>query len=550
MKNYFLQLSVLVLALLVFTGCGGDSQFKGLLEQVPANSDVVAVLNVKTLVENAGGQIDGSTVKLPQVALDVMGEDAVKQLDELNAILKDGGVDINVVAIAVNNADGGEPVVLGRVTDRAKLVKTLEGEGFKDKGNNGGVAYYEKTVVDAGSPDYNRYCHVAVTDNIIYMVPGVSGWQNYDAEKSIGKLIADAKESNMAGTPMGKRLVEDNLGGVAFKTPKEYGQEVRYLGLPSELISIYEGSVCIKGSLDGSELKLTLNVYDSDGKAVTTKSFGDFADMVNSNAKISSKALSYMGKDESFIFAIALKNMKWDEYFDMLRGSVDREMRMVLPMLSSYLEKIDGTVAIGVGVTDGLSSFEMIDRGRDVLNQLAFTLVVQTKEGKAKTILSDIKGLMDGMRMPYTITDNGIEFNVPGESGSIYAVAESDVLVLSNSKIESGNRNPVVKAIDFTSRFSALGLFLGNDNKIMKDLGLDNSLKAEISADASKSEGYIVVDVDGGKGSGLVEKLLYAGKALMDKFGGDSPAPAYESEPDSDVVEEALYVGDADEWGE
>ena len=116
MKREIRGIICLFLAMLMAASCSDNSKMKGLLEQVPADADVVLVGSVKTVLESAGGKLENSQIILPAFISDNLSQGEKKDFDEANAFLKDSGIDPEACAVIG---------YLGRVGKRQVLAAEL-----------------------------------------------------------------------------------------------------------------------------------------------------------------------------------------------------------------------------------------------------------------------------------------------------------------------------------------------------------------------------------------------------------------------------------------
>ena len=130
-------------------------------------------------------------------------------------------------------------------------------------------------------------------------------------------------------------------------------KQQRFRQITEEMANLYSGYVCINSKLDGDEAEARLKLFDENGKAKTTE---DWNKMMDIKAKIDPEALAYMSPEESLIYAVSMKNINWDKYMDQFdsSGRLSRQDKSFLTIVKSYLEKFDGTVAIGVALADSV----------------------------------------------------------------------------------------------------------------------------------------------------------------------------------------------------
>lgn len=508
MKKLYLAMSVL-LGVILMTACGSDSTAK-LLSAIPAESDVVVVGNVKTIVESAGGSISDSKLKLPKLIADNLSDSDSETLDEINDVLKNSGVDVEQAAVVLSYKSG-QPVFVFMLADRSKFVGYIEENGFEQQDEENGAVYYSKKTYESEyDSDYDDYSYVTVKDNYAYFVQDVWAKSSFKPMKVIGDMIEEASDESMASLAMADFITAGNAGGVAVKLPRQLKQEMVRNGLPSQVADLYEGYLCMNGALDGDKGTLTMKWFDDNGKP---KKIDGFTDYFNTGARIDKDALAYMNNNEQLVCAMAFKDVKWDKYFDMLTGmpGIPAEATVAFSVASAYLEKIDGTIALGVGINGGLESIADIYEGRNVLAQLPVTLVIQTRDGKAKGIMNDITSLIGSIGKPLTETADGWTLEVPELGGAVYGMATDNMLVLSTAPISKNNSNATVKELDFTKYLGYFGMVFNRDNKLMRELGLDYDIIAYSTSNLDETEGIMALQIKGGENEGILAKIIRIG---------------------------------------
>ena len=129
--------------LFLATSCFNNSKTKNLLDQIPADLDIVVVGDAKTIIESAGGTIEESQIILPSYLTDEMSNSDLNEYDKLKSFLKNSGIDVNACAIAGNYSDSN-PIVVFALQDQNKFTKTIEENDFREKDTENGVIYYKK----------------------------------------------------------------------------------------------------------------------------------------------------------------------------------------------------------------------------------------------------------------------------------------------------------------------------------------------------------------------------------------------------------------------
>ena len=73
--------------LFLATSCFNNSKTKNLLDQIPADLDIVVVGDAKTIIESAGGTIEESQIILPSYLTDEMSNSDLNEYDKLKSFL-------------------------------------------------------------------------------------------------------------------------------------------------------------------------------------------------------------------------------------------------------------------------------------------------------------------------------------------------------------------------------------------------------------------------------------------------------------------------------
>lgn len=516
MKTKQLLLLCAAFAAAVLTSCSNDSATGDILRRIPASADYVVVGDAKSLIESAGGSVDGSKVKLPAGIVDGLPTSDANSLDEGLDFLKVSGVDVGAVAMTGSFKDR-YPTIVFHLTDKKKFEDAITDNGFREKDSDDGVVFFQKKVYESTyDSDYDDYGYIAIADDYAYWIERVWVKSDFKAIKTIGRMVEDAREKSFADTPYGKYVGDGNVGGFAVRLPGDLRRGLREAGLPSSVAAMYDGVVCGNLSTAGDKADMTICLFDNDGKR---KSFKDSSFGMDMNAKISGKALSFMGKDESVVIAGAVKDFDWDAYFDMISnlGGLSRSEKAALTLAKSYCEKLNGTVAVGFGLTNGLESIFNLNMGKDVLNQIAATIVVETKDGKAKGMLNDLKDFLEAAEVTTNATPDGFSFVIPDVGGAVYCQVADNLIVVSNHKPRSGDANQTVKAAKFTDHIFAAGLALDKSNPLMRDLSLDNKVDVSLAMDAGKSELALHIGVTGKSSGGIIANIVKMVNAIVDQ---------------------------------
>lgn len=536
----------------VVMALSGSSKMKNLLKQIPADAEIVAVGNVQTILESAGGKIEDSKISLPSFFTDFLGKEKMKDIDKANEFLKKSGIAPEACAV-FGYFKKNNPVILFALNDAKQFVKTIEEEGFKEKDKDGDITIYTKKVYEGYEPEYDDYGYIAINGNYAYWIERVWAGSDLRPASFLPQVIKDAADKNFADTPYGSYILDGNAGGVAFKWPKEMRQMMRESGMPSDLLSIYDGTVCLRGNLKKEKAEVVMKMFDENGKELDAELFKDFMDP---SAQIDKKALKLLGKDEVMVMAASLKEVKWDKYADLITGTarMSRAEKAQMNVVFDYLKNVEGTVAAGFGLTNGMESVKQMSSHDEVMQAFSTTLVVETKDDKAKRIMNDLKGLMEKMRMPFEDNAKGftIDLSQMGTSGKVYAGIVDDFIVVANHPIKEDGQNIWANEGDLTDYISAFGMWLKKDNKLMRDLGLPYEVKFTVCCKPKSMETSMVLEIDGDDSPGVIAgiaklalKMAEKGKEMSgQRYVGSKPSE--ENWNDEAAVADSAYIDNTD----
>lgn len=500
----------LLFAMLVLSSCSEQSKIRRLLEQVPEQTDVVVVADVKTIFNSAGGTVEGGKVVLPDyITGRLSGKDA-RELDEVLDFISTSGIDLDAAAIVVADIDKNPtPVVVVALDDKKKFLGTLEDEEFDEKDSDDNFTYYAKRTYESGySSDYDTYFYIGVSDDFAYLLPDVSASSDVKPVKLISRMAADAADGSFASTPFADYIIDDDSAlGLAFRFPRQMQRELRNAGIPPAVLSMYKGTVCARTSLSDDEATMRFRFLDENGKALD---FSWMKDAMDTKARVSAKALSYLNANEFAVGAFAMRDIDWGAITDAMASQpgMPAQYRMAMGVARTYLENIDGTVALGLGLTDGLRSVACIDYNMDVMKQFAATLVVETKPGKASGMASELRSFAEQLGAPVNDGSNGgFSIEIPGAGGSIYVGGDDDVLVISNLPVTDVNTNEAVKSFDLTDYLSAGVVYLPHTNPLMSQLGIDADVRISGISLMPEFESESTLRITGMNTKGIIARL-------------------------------------------
>ena len=504
MKNHFVHLLWFLCALLVFSSCSQSSKSRKLLEQIPDQADVVVLADVKKIFSSAGGTVEDGRITLPDYITDRLSGKESRKLDEALDFLRDSGIDLDLCAVTVTDYEKASPIIIVVLDDKKKFVNAIQDEDFDETDDEDGLKFYSKRTYESSyNSDYDEYCYIAVGDKYAFIMPDVSGRGDSKPVKMISRLVGDAAQASFASTAYAEYIIgDDSALGIAFRMPRELRRELRQAGVPEELADMYKGTFCARTKLSDDAATMRFRFLGEDGKPVD---FSSLKGSIDFDARVSNKALSYLHSDEFIVGAMAVKGVDWGAITDAIgsQPGIPATYRIGMGVVRNYLENIDGTVAFGFGLTDGLRSVARLDYGVDVMKQMAFTLVVETKSGRAVTMVSDLASFVEQTGIPVQRgSGDGFSISIPQASGDIYVEADDDILVISNRPVSSVNTNEAVKAFPFTDYISAGVVELPSDNPLMEQLGIDADVQLSGISIMPDFESELRLEITGGNVTG------------------------------------------------
>lgn len=530
MKTKFMNWSACLVLMLLLTACN-NSRMSSLLDKIPASVDVVAVGDLKTVLESAGGKVEGSKIELPDYITETFSKGENKDYDKFVDFLAESGINPSACALSYKYKDDS-PMLIFMVDDEEAFVKAIKDEDFeKEKEQDGMTLYKLERYGSIG--DY-----VAVKDGMAYFMERMN--EDDKPMRTFTRYIENANEEDFGSTPFADYITEANAFGVSIKLPSVLKDQMKEIGVPNSVADIYDGVVCLRANLDQTKAQLKVKMFEKDG---SDKNFDAVSKYFNVDAKVNADALKYLSDNESFVYAVSLKDVNWDKYFEMITGSVPSTDRATMAIVKSYLEKFDGTMAVGMGLTNGLTSVRNMSDQKEVMKEFPVTIVAEMKDGKAKSVVGDLKALLEKQGAPCTATSEGFSIALPSDAGTLYCEAKGNMLVLANHTIKEGNNNVAVKDVKWGNALGGMALVFEKNNALLKDLDVNSSLKIVTTFD-KVGEATAEIEMDGDDSVGILGKfaktlisLAKTGEDLAKKFYQPSYASYDSSAFDSDYAD-------------
>ncbi len=453
-----------------------------LLKQVPADTDLVALIDAQAILESAGFVAGDGSLQVPQYVADKLSDSQMKDLAEAAAL---ECVDAKAVVIAYNYSDPS-PVAFFTLNCREEFVKYLSVRKYDEMSAEDGYTLYG----DAGGS------RVVVGQNQAYIYDGVRN-PVFMPITEVKGMLSSAAKSDITSTPAGKKIGGHTVSMLAA-IPSASQLGVSNMTIPG----MPEGSMfLLHADLTGTELKAESACLDSDGKMLMMD------DVVSGGfSTVDSEALKYLTADESLVMAFSLKGVDWDRVMELAGAGLSRSERASLVMIQPYLNAIDGTVAVGAGFADGMTSVSKIinGNGSESLSGLSFTALVQLKEERAADQLMQLKGLAQLSGMSMTNTDSCFSLALD-QSNTIYVEEHDGMIIVANHPLHRSGANRTVAALPWGSYTGAIGLVLDKSDKIVSDLRMDYELSVELSG-SKDGKSILVYTLKGGDAKGLIER--------------------------------------------
>ena len=126
MKNKFLY-CIVSLAMVMMAACSSDrtADVKSILRTIPSDASAVMVIDLKSVLEKAGCEVDGTTVKPGKGITKVLESSANANIKEFLSNAKDGGMDPSAAALFI---EGYNTYLTGFISDTNKFKASVEKE--------------------------------------------------------------------------------------------------------------------------------------------------------------------------------------------------------------------------------------------------------------------------------------------------------------------------------------------------------------------------------------------------------------------------------------
>lgn len=483
-----LKLICAIGALVLMVASCSKSSDSGLLNRIPADAKLAAVINVKNFVESAGGKVENDKITLPAYVQE--------ETDETDMKLNDCGLKLDNVGFWVDEEES-VAMELFEIDNPDKLLAYLGKDGFEKESTEGDYEFYYRTTANSRSI---LYPSCVITDGYAYFYD-----RHVELKSGIVNIIEHALSKPMADTAAGAYAAEGNGFGLVMNMSSVESAAAGMM--TSNLIIPLKGQLCMKGDLGKDEAVVRSILMDENGKRVKPTA----EDLkFDTQATVSDEALAYLPSNECMVYSVALKGVDWDAAIDGIsrQTRLNPMQKMMMGMVKEYLKKIDGTVAIGVGFEGTKEDIASICNGASPLGYMPVTIAIQTVAGQEKGFLGDIEAILGTIGLNVNTLGDGFSAKLPEDLGMIYGKEEKNMIVLSNRPIEKYDDNVGVKNADLSRYFGGLVVYLPADYPLMKSLGLNENVLLTSVADLKEGEGIGRLKITGDTQGQIVERAL------------------------------------------
>jgi hypothetical protein len=467
--------TLMMVALVMLLASCTSSPADKLLKKIPANATAVAVINVEEVIASAGGSIKGDKVNLPSYVTD-------SYLSSMTDFA--GAIDPRAVVVAYVPVLH-EAVAVYSITDENKFVAALSAKGYQQSTTEGD---YKAYAADSNFP-------VITADDIAYAI--CRTMDASDALAAIKTMHSQAADNNYASTGAAKQFgTHDICGAVAMSDI--LGGYPEALPITQEM---RQSTLVILSDLKGDDLKGSISFVNEKGKKISL-----YSEALPSPKNVDLATMRYLGENEVLAFGTNLKGMKWDKALDQM-GFMPGGAAQALALIEPYLRNINGTVAVGLGVNNGMASLAKIVAGQFDPTDLTFTIVAKMASGEAEKTVSTLQSLavLAGGSTP---EKGGFSVALGSADQRIYVVADQDHLVVSSHAVNTAQKPDVVKDVDWDEWTSGMALRLTPSNSLMRDLNITSGkVEAELYNKTSSEYGF-EVEFDDFGAKGFIENLV------------------------------------------
>lgn len=508
LKSFKSSLMILVaIAMATLSSCSS----KDMLDLIPADIDFVAVGNPEQFIKNAGFEVTATDIKGPSELKAALNSIPNKERETLTALYS--SIDAKRMVVMGYIAASPEVVALVKVTDKDKFGSTLRSDMNADRSTVKGFDVYEL--------GYRSYI---VVDGSYAYISGASSAD--DVAAMVNKFINRAKDKDITSVASVTEYISGNntLNIVCNMTPLaelisssayNYMDTNSAIALSASVPYLKGNWLSISADYAGSSLTVKSLLFNQEsGKKVEYPGL----------KKIDTDALKLLPADAVAAVACGVDNQALRKQLSALQPMVANNP--ITKELIKHIGNIDGTIAMGMGISNEQQLIEVYRNDPTALNNTIVAGMLPGKAEEFKTFIANAANL-SGL----TVENQGAMTVITDKNVKVYVMVKGNDLIISNSSTVEETNNNLISMISGAS--SAIAV---NVPSIAKFIGGNSKLGFEGSLTFKDNVMTFNIEVTGAK-EDLYSALLSLGSDIQAfKFKMDSSAPAsdyaHHTEPD------------------
>lgn len=521
MKKIFGTLMCIVATVLMLSSCSENSKMKAMLECVPDSVDYVLAGNLKDMVESCGEVKKNNKIYLCPLLTDGQPLSMKDALNSLNVILKKSHVDLESFAVFREKSVDRDVMVLS-IKSKDLFVDGIKESGYKKMKSEGKLDIYAKLSLVSTEGGKGRrqavsgvYDYIAINSSQAYFLSAASATKTFKPMAYLQDLAERVQAKNIAQTPYGEYIQGGKTFGLIVPQSEAFGIVSSMMPVP--VLPNNGGVLCLRGEITPDKLVADVKFLDSEGKEYNMNEAAWFMD---NKSVINKDAISLLGNDEHIVAAVSLKDVKWEELFKASQLPMQNAAQAMLV----FLEQLNGTIAIGFGMKGEQTAAEAapVSADIDLFSDYSFTLVMETKEGEANSLMSLAKVMLVGQNIPCVEEENGISVNLSGFGlmTTIHMGVIDNFLVVSKNPIKRDNNNKFLQDAKMMSTGTAFCLNLDKGDPLLEEFGIKNSVKVAMYNTPGTVGANFELEIEGDvvqehedseisyKATGIIEKFL------------------------------------------
>lgn len=412
----------------MLTSCSKSGSSDKLIENIPADANVVMKFNMQQVIENAGCSVDNGKIVLSEKYSDAIrqaaGATALKLANEYLSYTE--GLNLDALMLFSTDARCRDFAAVGTLCD-AEAVKTHLKETLGNQKDEDGFAVFK---VDGGGV-------IALTDNMIWIASSMHTIANQiekakDGNISSIKAVADMLSADNA---MAFSVAFPNLKSMMEKQGKSFSRELVKQGVPESLAekiaSVLDYYACGSVTLDGNSLLGEFFLVDKDGnRAQFGKALNpintDFLKNVPADANLVAACGNIADPDLQKVVDDAVAEFKANPYNGEARQYVD------------LFGKWDGTAAMAIEANElakadpfALANMSENELGMFILSNLKVTAMAHYPADVIANYVSLIANQLSQAGAAPVAGQNGM-YSVVTDAFSLYFGNSNGYLTFSN----------------------------------------------------------------------------------------------------------------------